>query len=77
MPELAAVASVKGVGRLYVDKRSPYSPWNIEDYVLTGGRFVGTAGPDLVGDQERTKAPLVGPTGAREAPSLRPALVRC
>jgi hypothetical protein len=28
-----------------VDKRPPYSPWNIEDYVLTSGRFAGTAGP--------------------------------
>jgi hypothetical protein len=36
---------VTAVGRLYVDKPLPYSSWNIEDYVLTSGRFAGTAGP--------------------------------
>jgi DMSO/TMAO reductase YedYZ molybdopterin-dependent catalytic subunit len=35
----AAVASVKWVGRLHVAEGPLYSPWNTEDYVLTGGRF--------------------------------------
>ena len=39
VPNWAAVASVKWVGRLYVDEKRLYSPWNTEDYVLTGGDF--------------------------------------
>ena len=39
VPGWAAVASVKWVGRLYVDERRLFSPWNTEDYVLTGGGF--------------------------------------
>lgn len=39
VPGWAAVASVKWVGRLYVDEVPLYSPWNTEDYVLTGGEF--------------------------------------
>jgi sulfane dehydrogenase subunit SoxC len=39
VPGWAAVASVKWLGRLYVAERPLYSPWNTEDYVLTGGGF--------------------------------------
>jgi sulfane dehydrogenase subunit SoxC len=39
VPGWAAVASVKWLGRLYVAEGPLYSPWNTEDYVLTGGRF--------------------------------------
>ncbi len=39
VPGWAAVASVKWLGRLYVAERPLYSPWNTEDYVLTGGQF--------------------------------------
>ncbi|HEV8045511.1 MAG TPA: sulfite oxidase, partial [Rubrobacter sp.] len=38
VPGWAAVASVKWLGRLHVAERRLYSPWNTEDYVLTGGR---------------------------------------
>ena len=37
VPGWAAVASVKWLGRLYVAEGPLYSPWNTEDYVLTGG----------------------------------------
>ena len=39
VPGWAAVASVKWVGRLHVAEERLYSPWNTEDYVLTGGSF--------------------------------------
>lgn len=39
VPGWAAVASVKWIGRLYIAEVPLYSPWNTEDYVLTGGRF--------------------------------------
>jgi DMSO/TMAO reductase YedYZ molybdopterin-dependent catalytic subunit len=39
VPGWAAVASVKWLGRLYVAEGPLYSPWNTEDYVLTGGRY--------------------------------------
>ena len=39
VPGWAAVASVKWVGRLHVAEERLFSPWNTEDYVLTGGGF--------------------------------------
>lgn len=39
VPGWAAVASVKWVGRLFVAEERLFSPWNTDDYVLTGGDF--------------------------------------
>lgn len=39
VPGWAAVASVKWLGRLHVAEERLFSPWNTEDYVLTGGDF--------------------------------------
>ena len=39
VPGWAAVASVKWVGRLFVAEERLFSPWNTDDYVLTGGGF--------------------------------------
>lgn len=39
VPGWSGVASVKWLGRLHVAEEPLYSPWNTEDYVLTGGAF--------------------------------------
>ena len=37
VPRWAAVASVKWLGEIFVSEEPLYSPWNTEQYVLTGG----------------------------------------
>ena len=38
VPRWAAVASVKWLGEIFVSEEPLYSPWNTDQYVLTGGR---------------------------------------
>lgn len=39
VPHWAAVASVKWLGEIFVSEEPLYSPWNTDQYVLTGGRY--------------------------------------
>ena len=39
VPRWAAVASVKWIGEIFVSEEPLYSPWNTDQYVLTGGRY--------------------------------------
>lgn len=39
VPRWAAVASVKWLGEIFVSQEPLYSPWNTDQYVLTGGRY--------------------------------------
>jgi sulfane dehydrogenase subunit SoxC len=49
VPRWAAVASVKWLGEIFVSEEPLYSPWNTDQYVLTGGRY--GAERELVTDQ--------------------------
>lgn len=39
VPRWAAVASVKWLAEIFVSEEPLYSPWNTDQYVLTGGRY--------------------------------------